>query len=394
MTISSAPGRLRARAASLPWAADAAFAALTVFDVATLAAHRPAPSVPGLALWGAQTVPLLWRRRWTLGTLAAMTAAFVAFTVLDPVPGKTPGPYFLVLGVYAAARHAPPAASLPGAVLTLVTAATADLVWGRSPAPRPDSLQPITATTYLVFLSVAYALGYAVRRIGLDARRLREANERLRVERERNARQAVLTERARIARDLHDVVAHHVSAIAVQARSTEDVLPDDPALGRRGAARIAETADTALIEMRRILGLLDGLGEPAGSQPSLGDLDRLVEAAEATGCRVRADLAAEAAALPPPVQVTAYRIVQEALTNVRKHAGAADVRITLGLTGTGLVVEVGNGPPEGPRAVPGSGYGLIGLRERVAAFGGSLRAGPDPAGGWLVHAELPLEGPR
>ncbi|MER6809802.1 histidine kinase [Spirillospora sp. NPDC000708] len=379
-----------------PWLFDAVLGGgLTVFDVVTLAARDPAPGPAALALWGVQTVPLLWRRRRPLAVLAAMTVAFIAFEAADPVPGKTPGPYFLIFGVYAAARYAPAAASLAASAGALAGAVAVDLALGRSPAPRPDSLEPITATTFAVFLGVAWLLGHARRRIDADARELRDLNARLRAERERNARQAVAAERARIARDLHDVVAHHVSAIAVQARSTEDVVRDDPALGRAGVARIAETADTALIEMRRILGLLDAGRDDGGAEPSLRGLGRLVEAAEGAGCRVRADVDAGTAALPQAVQVSAYRIVQEALTNVLKHAGPTDVRVALRTAGAALVVEVGNGPAVPGRApVPGSGRGLVGLRERVAAFDGTLRTGPCPEGGWLVRAELPVEGVR
>ncbi|MGI5325011.1 sensor histidine kinase [Actinomadura nitritigenes] len=382
--------------AGRPWLFDAVLGGgLTVFDVVTLATRDPAPGPAALALWGVQTVPLLWRRRRPLMVLAAMTVAFIAFEAADPVPGKTPGPYFLIFGVYAAARYAPAAASLAASGGALAGAVAVDLALGRSPAPRPDSLEPITATTFAVFLGVAWLLGHARRRIDADARRLRDLNARLRAERERNARQAVAAERARIARDLHDVVAHHVSAIAVQARSTEDVVRDDPALGRAGVARIAETADTALIEMRRILGLLDAGRDDGGAEPSLRGLGRLVDAAERAGCRVRADVDAETAALPQAVQVSAYRIVQEALTNVLKHAGPTDVRVALRTSGTALVVEVGNGPAvPGRTPVPGSGRGLVGVRERVAAFDGTLRAGPCPEGGWLVRAELPVEGVR
>ncbi|WP_433145659.1 sensor histidine kinase [Actinomadura nitritigenes] len=398
----------RAWTAGRPWLFDAMLGGgLTVFDVVTLAARDPAPGPAALALWGVQTVPLLWRRRRPVAVLAAMTVAFIAFEAADPVPGKTPGPYFLIFGVYAAARYAPAAASLAASGGALAGAVAVDLALGRSPAPRPDSLEPITATTFAVFLGAAWLLGHARRRIDADARELRDlnarlagtnarlgdANARLRAERERNARQAVAAERARIARDLHDVVAHHVSAIAVQARSTEDVVRDDPALGRAGVARIAETADTALIEMRRILGLLDAGRDDDGAEPSLRGLGRLVEAAEGAGCRVRSDVDADTAELPQAVQVSAYRIVQEALTNVLKHAGPTDVRVALRTAGAALVVEVGNGPAVPGRApVPGSGRGLVGLRERVAAFDGTLRTGPEPEGGWVVRAELPVEG--
>jgi signal transduction histidine kinase len=264
-----------------------------------------------------------------------------------------------------------------------------DLVTGRSPVPRLDSVEPITATTFAAFFVLAWLLGYGRRRIETDAGRLRDLNDRLRAEREINARQAVLTERARIARDLHDVVAHHVSAIAVQARSTEEVVRGDPGLA--GVTRIAETADTALIEMRRILGLLAGRDEDAGPEPSLDHVDRLIAAAEAAGCRVMATLDASIAAVPSAIQISAYRIVQEALTNVLKHAGPTYVRVALRIEEDVLTVEVENGPAGGGhRAVPGSGRGLIGIRERVTAFGGTSHAGPLPQDGWRVRAAFPL----
>src|SRR5262249_2226893 len=202
----------------------------------------------------------------------------------------------------------------------------------------------------------------------------------------------VVAERSRIARDLHDVVAHHVSAIAVQARSTEDVLDEDPRLGRQGVERIASTADTALIEMRRILHLLaaETADDPEHPEPSLQHLDGLVATVEATGCRVTVNVDESLGALPQALQVSAYRIVQESLTNVLKHAGPCEVVVSLEDGGGRVTIGVQNGPA-GPehRAVAGSGRGLIGLRERAAAFGGSLDAGPRVGGGWRVQVVLP-----
>ncbi|WP_235583038.1 sensor histidine kinase [Kitasatospora sp. Root107] len=364
---------------------------LTLFDMATLLGHRPAPPGWGLALWGAQTVPLLWRRTHPRAALAAMTGLYVVFQVLDPVPGKVPGPFLLVIGIYAVARYAPVSASLPGTLLCLAVATTTDALTGHWQPPKLGSIEPISATTFCVFFALAWTLGYGRRRIGADALRLRLLNQQLRAEQEFNARQAVITERARIARDLHDVVAHHVSAIALQARAAEDVLQDDPILAVEGIGLIARTADTALVEMRRILGLLSPREQELAPEPSLAHLDRLIGAAAAAGCRVTSEMETPApAALAAGVQVTAYRIVQEALTNVLKHAGRADVRIAVRADEWSLAIEVENGPAApGHRPVPGSGRGLIGLRERAAAFDGVLEAGPRTGGGWRLHATLP-----
>ncbi|MFB6437918.1 sensor histidine kinase [Streptomyces sp. NPDC056411] len=382
----------RRRLAGRPWAADLALGVgLTAFDVVTLLLRDPAPGPAGALLWGLQTVPLCWRRSRPCAVLGAMTAVFVLFEVLDPVPGKFPGPYLLSLAVYAVARCTPWAVSLPGAALSLLVAVATDLLCGRSGPPHPGSLEPVTATTFVAFYGVAWLLGYGRRRIGLQAGRLSELNARLRAEQETNARQAVIAERARIARDLHDVVAHHVSAIALTARSTGEALGDGPPEGRQGVARIAETADTALVEMHRILGLLAAGREDLAPEPSPADLGPLVDAATAAGCRVTTTVDDAVGGLPPAVRVSAYRIVQEALTNVRKHAGPTDVVITLRRDAAALTIEAVNGPPAaGHRPVPGSGRGLLGIRERVAAFDGTVHTGPHPHGGWQVRATLPL----
>ncbi|MFC4055791.1 sensor histidine kinase [Actinomadura syzygii] len=385
----------RRRLADRPRLADALLGGgLTAFDVAAILVREPPPGAAAVALWGAQSLPLVWRRTRPLAVLAAMTAAFVAFEAAHAIPHTTPGPYFLVFAVYTVARCVRYSSSLGWTVLAATVVIATELLTRQDAAPRLWSLEPVNATTFAVFFAVAWLVGAGRRRIDADTARLTRLNDLLRAERAENAERAVLTERARIARDLHDVVAHHVCAIAVQARSTEEVIQDDPRVARRGVALIADTADVALEEMRRILGLLSAREEELRPEPSPRVLDDLVRTAEAAGCRVKAVLdEAAVGGAPAAVQLSAYRIVRECVTNAMKHAGPTDVRIEMRVEAGALVVQVENGPPpDGHRPVPGSGLGLIGVRERAAAFGGTLEAGPIPDGGWSVRATLPIGG--
>ena len=373
-----------------PWLVDLALGGgLTLFNMATVVSRHPTPALWAVALWGAQTLPLLIRRSHPGTALAAMTALYALFQALDPIPNKVPGPFLLMVGVYAVARYSTPGRSLLGMLLCLEVAMAADVLSGHWQQPNLGSLEPIGLTTFVFFFALAWILGSGRRRIGADAEQLRDLNARLWAEQEANARQAVLAERSRIARDLHDVVAHHVSAIAVQARAVEDVLDEDPALAGNSIGLIAHTADTALVEMRRALGLLSPPDRELAPEPSLEHLDTLVDAAAAAGCQVTCRIATEE--LPPDavgIRVVAYRIVQEALTNVLKHAGPVGVTIDVRADKSALVVTVTNEPETEHQPVPGAGRGLLGMRERVAAFGGTLEAGPRADGGWQVRAVL------
>ncbi|GAT70046.1 two-component system sensor histidine kinase [Planomonospora sphaerica] len=325
------------------------------------------------------------------------------FELTDPLVGFHDGLY-VVCALYAVARHARPPRSAAAIGAAVVAIALPEMVgpWLSLPVPREPVLGPIEAVLIVAMAAGTWLLGFSQRRIHADAAQLRELAGRLRAEQEVSARRAVVAERARIARDLHDLVAHHVSAIAMQARATAEVLSEDPALAGRGVAGIGEAADTALAEMRRLLGLLaddrgsgpegplvgDHAGPGLAPEPSLRHLERLAATARAAGCRVGIDVV-PVAGIPPAVQVSAYRIVQEALTNVLRHAGATGVRIGLSRGRGRLSVAVGNGPPAPAHIpLPGSGLGLVGMRERVALFGGTLRAGPDGEGGWRVEAVL------
>jgi signal transduction histidine kinase len=206
--------------------------------------------------------------------------------------------------------------------------------------------------------------------------------------------QAAMGERARIARDLHDVVAHHVSAIAVQAESarlTTEGLPDE---GRAHFEAIGQTARDALTEMRRLLGVLreDADAEPERSpQPSLVRLNELVETARAAGTPVALTLEGEVRHIPQGVDLCAYRILQEALTNVRRHAPRAAVEVELEYAADALRLRVRD---HGPQAAPPDldGHGLLGMRERAIMVGGTLTAGPAEGGGFVVEATLPIVG--
>jgi signal transduction histidine kinase len=203
------------------------------------------------------------------------------------------------------------------------------------------------------------------------------------------AEQAALQERARIARELHDVVAHHVSTIAIQADAARLGTPGLPAEGEERLEAIGQTARDAMTEMRRILGVLrtgDHVGE-LSPQPGLDGLWDLLETARATGTPVRLILDGPVAPLAPGVELTAYRIVQEALTNARRHAPGAPVEVALHFSLGALTVRVRD---HGPGSMPADGgQGIRGMGERVAIAGGRLRTGPAEGGGFLVEADLP-----
>jgi signal transduction histidine kinase len=229
--------------------------------------------------------------------------------------------------------------------------------------------------------------GYLVRLGARAQHRLAEAEEQ----------GTVLTERARIARELHDVVAHHVSMISVRAETAPYRLGELSEPARAELAEISQASRQALAEMRRLLGVLRS-GEPApltAPQPGVADLAELVAAARAAGSNeVTLDIDAGLPALPAAVDVSAYRIVQEALTNAARHAPGAPVRVAVGRTAGGLALSVRNGLGRPSRSDAGPGHGVRGMRERAAMLGGELRAGPVGDGGFEVSATLPLSAVR
>ncbi|GII60994.1 hypothetical protein Skr01_10790 [Sphaerisporangium krabiense] len=253
-------------------------------------------------------------------------------------------------------------------------------------------------TVLLASLAPAAALAGIARRARGQARRDTAARQ---VAAESLLEHTARGERARIARELHDVVAHHISMVAVQAETARLTTPGMPPAGAERLSAIGDTARAALTEMRRLLGVLreDAKGEAEGAQRRpqpglrLGELNELVDGArQASGSATRLILRGPAEPLDPGVELAAYRIVQEALTNARRHAPGAAVDVELHYTGQDLRLRVrDNGP--GPSA-SAAGHGLAGMRERAAAVGGDLRAGPATGGGFLIEARLPAGGER
>ena len=249
-----------------------------------------------------------------------------------------------------------------------------------------------------VWLIVGFGVGYLISRRTEQAQQAWAAHRILAAEQERQTARAIEDERARIARELHDVVAHGLSVIVVQAaaerRSLQEPVLDatsvDATLGS-----IERTGRDALVDLRRLLGLLRRTDEAVAlsPQPGLAQLDDLLASVREAGLQVEAEITGERPALPPGLDLTAYRIVQEALTNVLKHANATCVRVGVAFQRNHLDLEVSDdGRPGADRglATAGAGHGLIGMRERVSVFGGTISAGTTSGGGWRVHARLPV----
>jgi signal transduction histidine kinase len=242
-------------------------------------------------------------------------------------------------------------------------------------------------------LTAAWIVGVLLNHRARHVRELRARAERLEREREEQAQVAVAEERARIARELHDVVGHSVSVMTVQASAVRRLLHEDQEKEREALLVVERTGREALAEMRRLVGVLRRPEEaPARApQPSLDHLDRLVEQVRDAGLPVELHVEGDALKLAPGVDLTAYRVIQEGLTNALKHARAkhADVLVRYGSEQVELVVaDDGDGNGTGG----GGGHGLVGMRERVAVYGGDLDAGPRPGGGYELRARIPVNG--
>ena len=372
--------------ASLParrWA-DAAIVLLAIaaqVDVWTSDTQTPhAVTAPAALLW---TLPLLWRRRYPLGApvLVFATLAAEAFLPGDVTTESSVNAFALIGTFCVAGTHPDPRYALLGGGAGFV--AISSIVLNDA-----DESTRQTAVAIFCLGAAAWALGRALAERGRRAEVLEARAER--VEREHEA--AVLSERARIAGELHDVIAHSVSVMTIQAGAARLMLDEDPQRAREPLEAVEETGHQALGEMRRLLGILRGGDEgERAPQPGLAHLDALMEQVRSAGLPV--ELVREGTWKPvsPGVDLAAFRIVQEALTNVLKHAPGASASVLLRYAGGQLELEVTNGAGDrnGAGAESG-GYGLIGMRQRVALYGGELESGPRPDGGYRVAARIPL----
>jgi signal transduction histidine kinase len=293
---------------------------------------------------------------------------------------------FYSVGAHAELRRGLRALAL--VVVVIMAADVADSVAGNHEPFENAALYPL--------LAVAWAAGNAFRRHGARERALEARAKALEREREEKVRLAAAEERARIARELHDVVAHSVSVMVVQVGGARGILDSEPETARKTLRSAEQTGRQALAEMRRMLGIVrapdDGRG--LAPQPSLGDVDTVIDQARAAGLSVELHTEGRPHALAPGIDLAAYRIVQEALTNAVKHAGPAHAHVLLRYARDRLEIEVyddGRGPPAAGDDHADPGHGLMGMRERVALYGGELHTGRRNGGGFAVHARLPLE---
>ena len=286
----------------------------------------------------------------------------------------------VLLVIYNGAAHTSGRRAWLAAALTAVFGTTALLT-------DPDG----ASFGALIFFSLLFGAPWLAGHV-VQKRRLSET--RLRTERDA-AEAAIVEERARIARELHDIVAHAISVIVLQARGGRRMLDSEPRETLGALNTIEHTGQQALVEMRRLVGLLRENAEELAlaPQPTLSQLERLVEEVRTAGLPVVLSIEGDAVELPPGIDLSAFRIVQEALTNALKHAGPAQARVSLRYLADGLDVEVAD-DGAGTNNGDGGGHGLVGIRERVSMYGGELDAGPQAEGGYAVRVRLPYASER
>ncbi|MFE2042615.1 sensor histidine kinase [Streptomyces sp. NPDC059477] len=350
------------------------------------------PVAAMLALQAGLVLPLLWRRRRPLAAFAAITAVFVLQWSLGAVLRADAA---LFVALYSLALHGrlrqlpwACAATVGAMVLVAVRISGAVSVW--------DALFFLLSTA-----TAALTLGLMIRIRRAQLAGLRERAARLEVERDQRSRLATATERTRVAREMHDVVGHNLSVIITLADAGAYATDIDPERGKETLRLIGDTGRQALGELRRVLGVLrettDGPpgGPPLSPQPGIADLEALCAGVRTAGLEVVYRTSGDVEALDSGVQLTVYRVVQEALTNTLKHAATGTrVQLSVQVEGSRLTVRVEDSGPATPAGPPNEeGHGLVGMRERAALYGGTVSAGPTEQGGWRVEAVLDLTPP-
>jgi len=334
---------------------------------------------------------LLQRRRAPLAILAILAFVFKGWGLLF-FPRDVQIPFSPVLMIlilaYNAGAHTRGRRALAGAAVLALFVASGFWVVVQGRQKMGDNQLP-----FAVVMTVAWLIGKGMQRYRDLAASLRAQTLQLERERDERARLAVALERARIARELHDVIAHSVSVMVVQAAAERKVLGHERQQTREVLEMIERAGRQALVELRRLLGVLRKTDDPLQlePQPGLGELDALLEQARQAGLPVDFRVEGTRVPLPAGVELSVYRIVQEALTNTLKHSGRAPTRVRLSYFPESLEVEVISDSQGPPTAGSNGGHGLLGMRERVAMLGGSLKAGPRENGGFNVSASLPLE---
>jgi signal transduction histidine kinase len=361
------------------------------------------PAVTSLSVWGTvavfavQAVPLVWRTRRPVLSFAAVYVCFLAAVGLS-IDRNLSVSVTLMLSIFSLTAHTAPRAWGP----SLGLAAGADLllhlvlgatVGGGLPPVAVLVIVTRVVPTYLLPALAGLLYGAQRRRIRLEADRA----EALRQAAAAQTAAAVVAERTRMARELHDVAAHHLTGILLQTRAALRVHEHDPALTAELLGSVRDEGEATLRNLREVIGLLrteDDADDPAEVAPTLDRLPALITSVRTLDPGTALDVTGDLEDLSPATSLACFRIVQESLTNARRHAPGAAVHVDLHRTARTLVVEVRNAapataPPGPPRAGPG--YGLVGMRERATMLGGTLETGPTPDGGWCTRAVIPLD---
>jgi signal transduction histidine kinase len=372
----------RLRLVVAPWVGDLVLALVLALLAVLSALGRPGSQ---LAIQAAVPLVLVWRRRAPLAAACAMGGVLALHDLLWGDEVTLAGVAALLIAMYSAAAHEQSRARAIVGGVVLGVAANTDLIVG---GLGHDDFWPFR----FVFLAGVWLAGWVVRHQRRQVGELTYQAVQLARDREERAAAAVAQERARLARELHDVVAHSVSVMVVQAGAAEQVLAGDPERARAPLQSIQTTGRQTVVELRRLLGILrEGDHELATApQPSLAQLDGLVAEARNAGVSVSATVEGTPTPLPPSIDLSAYRIVQEGLTNVIKHAAHANAQVRVRYLDHALELQVTDDGPGRPDE-ESTGHGLLGVRERVALFGGTFQAGNRAEGGFGLRALLPLD---